>query len=186
VTSDECVTGQRVVIKYRRLPDRVTTFEQICVHDDGDVIVTLAPDSRIAKPMSINGAIALEPTSPVVWFTFPGRYHDIGRFHSSSDAFTGLYGNVITPVLLENRCSWSTTDLFLDLWLAKGSDRLQLLDEDELEAARAHGWISDDETELAWTEIVRIQQAFAAGEWPPAAVHEWTLERARAVAGHSG
>lgn len=179
--------GDRVRIEYRRLPDRVTVFEQDLVADSGDVIVTLSHRSGIAKPMLIDGSMALEPESPVVWFTFPGLYYDIGRFHLRDGRFTGLYANLITPVELVDRFNWRTTDLFLDLWLGAGSGRLQLLDQAELDDASSRGWISQEQSTWARTQAERIRIDFDAGSWPPAVVHEWTLERASAVvSGHSG
>lgn len=156
------------------------------MHDGGDFIVTLSQRTGMSKPMLIDGSVALEPDSPVVWFTFPGRYHDIGRFHLRDGTFTGLYANLITPVELEDRCHWSTTDLFLDLWLPAGSERLQLLDQDELDEAISQGWISAQQTRCAKVEADRIRADFTAQSWPPAVVQQWTLQRATAlVSGHS-
>ena len=154
-------------------------FEQACVHEAADVIVTLAQRTGIDKPMRINGRVVLEAESPVVWFTFPKLPHDIGRFHLPDGTYTGLYANVITPVEFDTPRSWRTTDLFLDLWLAAGSSKLGLLDEDELETALARGWITESEAKLARAEAVRISAEFVAGRWPPAVVEEWTLQRAR-------
>ena len=154
-------------------------FEQACVHEAADVIVTLAQRTGIEKPMRINGRVVLEAESPVVWFTFPNLPHDIGRFHLADGRYTGLYANLITPVEITGPREWRTTDLFLDLWLAAGSSKLGLLDEDELETALARGWITESEAKLAREEAQRISAEFAAGRWPPAVVEEWTLQRAR-------
>ena len=66
-----------VRIHYRRPPDRLEIFEQHLVHDGPDVKVTLAPAVARAQPIRIDGRVVLEDGSPVVWFTFPGRWHDI-------------------------------------------------------------------------------------------------------------
>src|SRR5687768_16840680 len=92
-STPEPAAGQRVQIHYRRPPDRITVFDQACVYDGGDVIVTLAMRSAISRAMVIGGRVALEPDAPVVWFTFPGLRHDIGRFHTADGTFTGLYAN---------------------------------------------------------------------------------------------
>jgi predicted RNA-binding protein associated with RNAse of E/G family len=171
--------GDTVRIEYRRPPGRITVFEQACVYENSNVIVTLAQRTGIAQPMVLDGVVVLEAESPVVWFTFSTWQHDIGRFHLPDGTFTGLYANVITPVEFDTPRSWRTTDLFLDLWLAAGSSKLGLLDEDELETALARGWITESQAKLARAEAERISAEFAAGGWPPAIVHEWTLQRAR-------
>ncbi|HSG46956.1 MAG TPA: DUF402 domain-containing protein, partial [Longimicrobiales bacterium] len=104
-----------VRIHYRRPPNRVQVFEQTLIHDGADVKVTLARDLPY-EPMRIEGEVVLEPGSDVVWFTFPGRWHDIGRFHRADGTFTGLYANLLTPPVLDGT-EWDTTDLFLDVWL---------------------------------------------------------------------
>ena len=155
-------------------------FEQYAVADEGDAIVTLSARCGIPNPMIIDGAVALEPDSPVVWFTFPGRWYDVGRFHRANGEFTGLYANIITPVELETRLRWRTTDLFLDLWL--GFDgKLHVLDEDELRAAEQSADIQPELAAAARREIERLQEEWRRGEWPPAIVNEWTLERAQHV-----
>ena len=104
---------RRVRIHYRRLPDREQVFEQRVVLDRGDVVVTLTDPMEIEAPMLIAGETVLEPGSRVVWFTFPGRWYDVGRFHRADGTFTGIYGNVLTPPRILGNV-WYTTDLFLD------------------------------------------------------------------------
>jgi uncharacterized protein len=171
-------TAASIRIDYRRLPDRDTVFDQLLVEDAGAVIVTLAPRCSITRPMIIDDTIVLEPDSPVVWFSFPGAWHDIGRFHRADGSFTGLYANIITPIELETRQHWRTVDLFLDLWL-DWTGRLRVLDEDELSAAAAAGDISPELVEAARAEADRLQSQWLRGEWPPPIVSEWTLQRAR-------
>jgi len=169
----------RVRIHYRRPPDRLEIFEQHLVHDAPDVKVTLAPAVARTRPIEIGGRVVLEDRSPVVWFTFPGAWHDIGRFHTADGAFTGLYANVVTPVVLGADHEWETTDLFLDLWVdARGA---VVLDRDELDGAISQGWVDEETAEKAIAEVGRMQEDAEAGRWPPAVVNEWTLERARGV-----
>ncbi len=170
-----------VRIHYRRPPDRLEIFEQYLVHDAPEVKVTLAPAVARARPIEIAGRVVLEDRSPVVWFTFPGRWHDIGRFHSADGTFTGLYANVVTPVAIGADHRWDTTDLFLDLWMDQAGP--VVLDEDELDEARARGWVDPLTAERARAEVVGMRADAAAGRWPPAVVAEWTLERARAALG---
>lgn len=131
--------------------------------------------------------MVLEARSPVVWFTFPGAWHDIGRFHSPDGRFTGLYANILTPVerlgAEAGADVWRTTDLFLDLFLAPEGG-IQLLDREELDEALRRGWIDTDRASAAEREAERLVRAARSGEWPPPIVSVWTLERARAAAHH--
>jgi predicted RNA-binding protein associated with RNAse of E/G family len=175
------VTLPEVHIHYRRPPDRVEVFVQELLHDDPAVKVTFQPATPIERPVDVGGRVILEPGSPVVWFTFPGAWHDIGRFHTTDGAFTGLYANVLTPPELggDTPHRWETTDLFLDVWLAQG-EAARILDRDQFDEARARGWIDDAIAERALAEAEALRAAHARGAWPPPIVEAWTLERARA------
>ncbi|HEU0055466.1 MAG TPA: DUF402 domain-containing protein, partial [Longimicrobium sp.] len=130
-----------VDIYYRRLPDRVQVFRQIVLEETDDYVVTFLPAAELERPVTVgDGAVILEPGSPVVWFTYPGRWHDVGRFHRADGTFTGIYANVLMPVAILPG-QWETTDLCLDVWL--GADgRLEVLDQDEFAEARRRGWLS--------------------------------------------
>ena len=166
-----------VRIRYRRPPDRLQIFEQRLVHDGTGVKVTLADRVTDVPLMRIEGTVVLEPGSSVVWFTFPGVWHDIGRFHRADDTFTGLYANVLTPPAIDG-VEWDTTDLFLDVWVPSGGTAL-LLDEDELDQAMGREWIDAETAERATAEAQRMMDGAAAGSWPPPVVSQWTLERCR-------
>jgi len=170
-----------VRINYRRPPDRVQVFEQRLVHDAPDVKVTLAEDMPYEPPMRIEGSVVLELGSDVVWFTFPGIWHDVGRFHRADGTFTGLYANILTPPVL-NDSEWDTTDLFLDVWMAPDGTTL-LLDEEELDEAQGRELVSGEMATRAREEARRLVEGARAGTWPPPAVREWTLERCREVLG---
>lgn len=170
-----------VRIHYLRPPDREELFVQRLVHESDTVVVTLLERTPLARPILIDGAPVLEPGAPAVWFTFPGAWHDVGRFHTAEGAFTGLYANILEPVRFIGRREWRAVDLFLDVWLgARGAARL--LDEDELAEALDRGWIDAPTAEAARQEAARVLALSRTGEWPPAVVREWTLERARAAA----
>jgi predicted RNA-binding protein associated with RNAse of E/G family len=173
-------TPDRVRIHYRRPPDREQIFDQRVVARTADCVITLLDAAHLARPMRIGGEVALEAGSPIVWFTFPGLWHDIGRFHTAAGEPTGLYANVLTPVQFVAHDRWETTDLFLDVWLDR-SGHVQLLDEDELDAALLAGWIDAATGAVARAEAARILDAAAGGDWPPAIVREWTLARARSA-----
>jgi predicted RNA-binding protein associated with RNAse of E/G family len=122
--------------------------------------------------------VILDIDAPVIWFTFDEARHDIGLFHTAAGVFTGCYANMITPVRFRSPLEWETTDLFLDLWLPAGSDAGVLLDEDELNDALEQGWISPALAHSARVEAQRLLSAIESGEWPPAIVTGWSLERA--------
>lgn len=167
-----------VRIHYLRPPNRREVFVQRLILDTPEVKITLAESVPFDPPIRIHGRIALERGSDAVWFTFPGRWHDIGRFHRADDVFTGFYANILTPPILRNGGIWETTDLFLDVWLdSKG--RLSVLDEDQLQDALDRGWVSEAQARRASEEVGRIQDAHQKGAWPPPVVAEWTLARAR-------
>jgi predicted RNA-binding protein associated with RNAse of E/G family len=174
-------TPDSVRIHYQRLPGRLQTFEQKRVANAQGCAITLLESADIATPMTIEGRVALEPGAPIVWFTFDGAWHDIGRFHDADGRFTGFYANVLTPVMGLDGNEWRTTDLFLDVWLRSGVDAVAVLDRDEFEEARARGWIDNVTAERALEETSTIERLHAAGAWPPAIAFEWPIERARAA-----
>ncbi len=164
-------------IRYHRPPDRTTIYRQSLVHDDGRVKVTFARDLDFDAPIQVDGEPILEPGADAVWFTFPGAWHDIGRFHRADGTFTGVYANVITPCVFEPGGEWETTDLFLDLWIPAGGGPPQLLDEAELQEAEDAGALSPRLASRARKEAARLLEEARQGQWPPPIVHEWTRER---------
>ena len=170
-----------VTIHYDRPPGRVERFQQEVMLDRDDVVVTLARDMAFDPPMRIGDTVVLEEGSSVVWFTFPGAWHDIGRFHRADGTFTGFYANVLTPVEMEEG-AWHTTDLFLDVWLPPDGPP-RILDEDELDEAVGREMVEREVAERAREEARRLREAAEQGRWPPDVVREWTLERALAEDG---
>ena len=164
-------------IHYRRLPDRLQIFEQALVADEGDYVVTLLPSAPIPRPMRVGNEVVLEPGSPVVWFTYPGRRYDAGRFHRADGTFTGVYANLLTPVEM-NGSEWATTDLCLDAWV--GADgTVEILDEDEFNEAVQQGWIDALTAEATRDQAEVLASEARQGTWPPEHIHHWTLERVR-------
>lgn len=169
---------ETVHIHYRRPPDREEVFAQQLVHETSDVLVTLLERTPLRRPLVVDDAVVLEDGSPIVWFTFPGAWHDIGRFHRMDGTFTGYYANILTPVRFVDAYTWETTDLFLDVWQA-ADGRVVVLDRDELDAARERRWLDAGTAAAAYAEAERILERARDGDWPPPAVQEWTLERVR-------
>lgn len=167
-----------VQIHYLRPPDRRETFIQRLLLDTPEVKITFAEAVPFDPPITILGDVALEAGSDAVWFTFPGLWHDIGRFHRADDRFTGIYANILTPPVIHPDGIWETTDLFLDIWVDPAGI-LSVLDADQLLEAEAKGFVSRDQAERARQEVTWIEKEFEGGRWPPPVVEEWTLERAR-------
>jgi predicted RNA-binding protein associated with RNAse of E/G family len=173
-----------VDIHYTRPPGRTTVFRQHVVQRTDDCVVTLLDHADIRRPVMVRGAAVLEPGAPVVWFTFPGHWHDVGRFHTADGRFTGMYANVLTPVEFITPAHWATTDLFLDVWVdEKGAE---LLDAEELNAALGERAVTSELADRARAEAAALIRAAGEGTWPPAICREWTLERARAKVHGSG
>jgi len=152
-------------------------YEQRLIHESPEVSVSFVPELSISEPKSVEGRLVMEPGSPIIWFTYPGKWHDIGCFYAEDGRYLGLYANVLTPVEFVSARLWRTTDLFLDVWCAQGGDPV-LLDEDELHQAEAQAWIEPELVSRARQEAERLLQGARDGTWPPRMVHEWTLERA--------
>jgi predicted RNA-binding protein associated with RNAse of E/G family len=165
-----------VRIHYHRPPARTDLFVQELIAANDERIITLMPRTPLAAPVRVDGRTVLEDGASVLWFTYPGRMHDIGIFHDAHGRRTGWYANVLTPVRPRGPLEWETTDLFLDVWLDERGARL--LDEDELEAALAQGWLDGALAAAARAEAARLLEDAAAGRFPPAEVRGWTLERA--------
>lgn len=169
-----------VHIHYLRPPDHVEIFTQSLLLDDPGVKITLASYIDVEHPMTIDGLVAFELGSKAVWFTFPGAWHDVGRFHRADGTFTGCYANILTPPTFHDGGIWHTTDLFLDVWIPSGGVAT-VLDEDELQEAEANGWVDAATADRARAEASALKEKAEAGVWPPPIVEEWTLERALSV-----
>lgn len=171
-----------VRIHYHRPPEREDLYVQRLVYEDDEVVVTLLDSAALHHPLHIGGVLAAEPGSSLVWFTFPGASHDVGRFHTADDTFTGIYADILEPVERLGPLEWRAVDLFLDVWLPAAGGGPVLLDEDELEAALKNGWLPPETAAFARAEANRLMALARDGTWPPPVVHQWTLERARAAA----
>lgn len=171
-----------VHIHYRRLPHRDAVFDQLLLRDGEDVKVTFAASVRREEPVRVGGDVVLEDGSDVVWFTFPGAWHDIGRFHTADGVFRGFYANILTPPTFHPGRVWRTTDLVLDVWLPPGGPP-SVLDRVAFDEAVRRGWLHRQTRRRALEEVEAILDGVRRGAWPPAVSLEWTRERAREVAG---
>jgi len=177
------VSERRALIHYRRLPTDEQTYRQPIVHESDDVIVSLTDPLVIEHRPPADTGPMLETGSRVLWFTFAGRWHDVGRFHAADGTFRGFYTNVLTPPRIARSrdvTTWTTTDLFVDVWCPV-SGGVMLLDEDELADALAREHIDVELARRARGEADWLAGLADSGEWPPRIAREWTLERALAA-----
>jgi uncharacterized protein len=165
-----------VKIHYLRPPDHVTVYENELVHAGSDATITIMRATQLKRPIVIQNKVVFEDGAPAVWFTFPDAEYDIGRFHTRSGEFTGLYANVLTPVEFVSPTEWRTTDLFVDVW-ADLDGSVHVLDEDELDEAADRGWVDNQTASRARTVAHQITREFREGTWPPSIVYDWPLER---------
>lgn len=166
-------------IRYRRLPDQEELYHQTLVHE-ADALVTYVPAAAVRRPTLVAGRAVLETGSPVVWFTFPDEWYDVGRFHLPDGTFTGFYANILTPVEFDGD-TWTTTDLFLDVFVTPTGE-IHVLDREELDEAERGGWVDAALAARARAEADRLVHMARGGAWPPEVVRQWPLERARGVA----
>ena len=163
---------------YTRPGKDTAIYDHRLVVDEPELKVLLMEEYR-GHPLVIDGGVVVEPGAALLWFVFPGVWHDIGRFHLADDTFTGWYTNLCTPVEIEQNV-WASTDLFLDHWMTPHGFQ-SWLDEDELaDAVRAD--LLDDATQSRIAgERSRIQAHLDVGGWPPPIAVELDLQAARGL-----
>ena len=164
--------------EYRRPGKPATHFQEWLVLDRPDVKVLLleeyaGPDVRVDRvPILASGA-------PIVWYVFPERWHDIGRFHLADGTLTGWYTNLCLPVQI-GPDRWVGNDLFLDLWQpAEGEPRW--LDEDELDQAVRSRLIDPATRRRIQNERTMIDLQLRQDAWPPPVARDIDLTQARTL-----
>jgi len=80
--------ARRITYEYRRPGKPVTTYLEWLVLERPDVKVLLL-DPYDGPTVAVDGMPILDSGAPVVWFVFPYRWFDIGRFHLRGEAPTG-------------------------------------------------------------------------------------------------
>jgi predicted RNA-binding protein associated with RNAse of E/G family len=162
--------------EYTRPGKDKTVFDQWLIMERADVKVMLL-EAHQGRRLQIGAETILDPGAPALWFVFPGAWYDVGRFHLSDGTFTGWYTNICTPVELRGD-TWSSTDLFLDHWMASHGSQ-EWLDEAEFMSAMSAEYIGHQAYARVAAERVRIDQAIADNDWPPAIARDLDLDHAR-------
>jgi len=149
---------------YHRPGKPSVVYQQWLVLDRPDV-KTLFLERCAGPPLTVGGAVIQEPDAPVIWFVFPDKWYDVGRFHLADGRFTGWYTNLTKPVEIRGD-RWSATDLFLDLWTPASGQPLWL-DQDELERATRERALDRATRQRVDNERALIDFQVKLAEWPP-------------------
>ncbi len=163
---------------YKRPGKEADLYDHWLVVDEPDVKVMLL-EGYHGQPVLIDGQTVAEAGAALLWFVFPGRRHDIGRFHLADDTFTGWYTNLCTPVEMEGD-TWASTDLFLDHWISADGYEAWL-DEHELADAIAAGLLDEAMQLQVREERAFIQSHLDVGAWPPHITIDMQLSDARGL-----
>lgn len=163
---------------YTRPGKGTETYEHWLVVDESDLKVMLMEDYR-GRRLTVDDETVAGPGSALLWFVFPDRWYDIGRFHLADDSFTGWYTNLCTPVAMEGD-RWASTDLFLDHWTSLDGRQIWL-DEEELASVTQAGLLDEVTQIRIREERTAIQAHLDAGAWPPQVAIDLDLEKARSL-----
>ncbi len=174
---------KQFTFSYRRPPAAARTFESLLLRCDHDLLL-LAHHLQPKAPLVVNGRQVLVPGDLAVWFLFNGEPYDIARVYSPQGRFRGYYVDALEPVRWKGSDPFTLeplTDLFLDLWISPHLNH-SLLDEDELDAARSGGVISETQARLASETLAELTRKLSVGEFPPRIVLEFDLAASGAPA----
>lgn len=173
---------QRVILEYHRPGKPKATYHEWLVLDRPDVKVLLL-EQYPGTELRVADQVVLGAGAAIVWFVFPEKWHDIGRFHRSDETFTGWYTNLATPVEMRGDV-WSAGDLFLDLWQPVDGGAVWL-DEEEFQAAARAGVLDRATRQRVLNERALIDLQVRARAWPPPIARDIDLAQARGLQ-HSG
>lgn len=169
---------REIVYEYRRPGKPATRYREWLVLERPDVKVLLL-DPYEGKRVFVGETAIQDSGAPIVWYVFPERWYDVGRFHLANETTTGWYTNLCLPPVLEGD-RWVGNDLFLDLWQPVGGGS-QWLDEDELEQALRERLVDRGTRRRIENERAMIELQLRQGAWPPAIARDIDLTQARAL-----
>jgi predicted RNA-binding protein associated with RNAse of E/G family len=169
---------RRIELEYRRPGKPATVYHEWLVLDRPDTKVLLLEPYE-GKTVTASDTVIQDTGAPIVWFVFPDRWHDVGRFHLADGSFTGWYTNFGLPHDFHGD-RWIAHDLFLDLWQPVDGAP-QWLDEDELAAATARGLVDGPTLQRLRNERALVELALRDGVWPPPVTRDIDLNLARTL-----
>lgn len=164
--------------EYHRPGKPIGLFVHWLVLDRPDVKVLLCEEYD-GPDLEVGDTIMHASGAAMVWYVFPEKWHDIGRFHLRDGTLTGWYTNIIKPVEIRGDV-WTGHDLFLDLWQPVAG-KPAWLDEDELDHASRLNVIDTITRKRIDNERVIIDLQLQTGTWPPPVVRDIDLAQARVL-----
>jgi predicted RNA-binding protein associated with RNAse of E/G family len=173
-------TPRPIEYGYLRPPDRLSVFHATLLHESEEYIV-LTHTVHPSQPVIQLGKPALLDGSSITWFLFKDRSYDVGLFYLPDGTWSGYYIDLTEPVHWEGSNAGTletVVDLFLDIWIAPSGEH-ELLDEDELVLAEAHGWVTAAQVAHAYRAREDVLAEMKAGTFPPASVLCWQHDRER-------
>jgi len=178
----------KLKLRYRRLPDRLTIYEQELLYDNwcpyhslgyGELIISRAT-LRPQQPLVHANQVLIGPGYQAIWFVVAGGWHDLGKIYSPSGALQGYYCDIIRP-MRRTAEGLEIDDLLLDLWIFPDtrrtgtSGRYLVLDEDEFDEALKQGWIEPSTATRARRELEKLIKEVESGRFPPSVVERFSI-----------
>ena len=164
-----------VSILYKRPPYAAARYPGLLVHDAGQ---SLTIQSRLnpAQPRQVAGKIIAAAGYWSIWFVFRDKWFDVGKFYDESKNWLGYYCDIVKPIrrLMSGSSTSVLTDLFLDIWISSDGE-VYVLDEDELEDAVRHRFISKRLAARARSQVRILMRKSKRQEFPPTQVKEAKL-----------
>ena len=164
-----------VSIMYRRPPGSAVTYPGL-LRSVTEQSLTIQSRLSVAQPRKVAGQIIAATGYWAIWFVFKDKWFDIGKFYDESKNWLGYYCDIVKPLkrLMSGLSTNVLTDLFLDLWITPDGE-VYVLDEDELENAVRHGFISKSLAAKARSEVRMLLRRSKMHDFPPARVKEATI-----------
>jgi ribose-phosphate pyrophosphokinase len=164
---------REISLIYKRFSHKISRIEQQLIFENSDMMIT-KHRVKISTPFIINGDVVLDDGYWALWFTFWGKWHDIGKFYPPEEKFTGYYCDIITPMRRLSDSEIEITDLCLDLWISPDGN-YTILDEDEFDEAVRSNWIDNSLIQRAKSELATLIESVKLGEFPPDFVKSYEL-----------
>ena len=163
-----------ISILYRRPPHSATRYQGLLLNVTKRSL-TIQSRLQLAHPRQVGGRTIAASGYWAIWFLFKDEWFDIGKFYDESKNWLGYYCDIVKPIkrLMSGTSTSVITDLFLDVWIC--NDEVYILDEDELEDAVKHRFVSKKLAARARSQVQMIMKRIKQREFPPAQVKEAVL-----------
>ncbi len=149
------------------MPSDVTRYYQELLLDDERCKITLAYRTDPGPGPAAGAAL--------LWFTFPGRSHEVAAVYETDGRLRGYYTNIVGPPEFASTGVWHIDDLCLDVWQPRHGPA-ELLDQEDLDKAEAEGWIEQAGADDARREARWVLDRIESRRWPPRIVGRWPLD----------